>query len=499
VVNSAGYLAGWRGAAEKGLLILAASLEEGQSMGIPAWVQDSVFYQIFPDRFANGDPSNDPVNVQTWGSPPTTWGFQGGDIRGVIQHLDYLQDLGVTAIYLNPIFQATSNHRYNTTDYFKIDPKLGDMHDFQQLLTSVHDRGMRIILDGVFNHCGRGFFAFNDLLENEEHSPYLDWFHVHKFPLHAYGDGTAQNYLGWWNLKGLPKFNTNNPEVRKYLLGVAAFWIEQGCDGWRLDVPNEIDDDSFWAEFESVVKSANPDAYLVGEIWDVNPRWVNPGHFDGLMNYPFRLALLDLLNGGAEATAEFSSRLTGILNAYPFENNLAHLLTIGTHDTERIKTILGRSAAKARLAMLLQFTCPGAPCIYYGDEIGLEGGKDPASRAAFPWDEHAWDKKTRDLVQKLAGLRRRLPQLRRGGFRLFTDDDKPGVCTFARVLDRQAVIVAVNTTRTTQKWELERGDHGFELSPTLIDGVSGHEVGTNDGRLELKLPPYTGAILHAPL
>jgi cyclomaltodextrinase len=468
-------------------------------MGVPAWVQDSVFYQIFPDRFANGNPSNDPVNVQSWGSPPTTWGFQGGDIQGIIQHLDYIQDLGANALYLNPIFEATSNHRYNTTDYFRIDSKLGDMSDFQQLLADAHRRGMRVILDGVFNHCGRGFFAFNDLLENEQHSPYLDWFHVRKFPLEAYDEGTAENYLGWWNLKSLPKFNTNNPYVRKYLLRVAEFWIEQGCDGWRLDVPNEIDDDSFWSEFEYVVKDINPEAYLVGEIWDVNPRWVSPGHFDGLMNYPFRAALLDLMNGSPEAAAGFPARLAGILNAYTMENNLAHLLPVGTHDTERIRTILGRSAMKTRLVMLLQFTYPGVPCVYYGDEIGLEGGKDPASRAAFPWDETKWDEKTRGHVQKLVGLHRRLPQLSRGECRVLGDGAQPGVGAFARIIDREPVIVVANATKTTRVFRLRPADHDFEVGPVLVDALSGREVGLRDGTLELKLSPFKGALLHARL
>lgn len=468
-------------------------------MAVPAWVHDSVFYQIFPDRFANGDPSNDPVNVQSWGSPPTSWGFQGGDLQGIIQHLDYIQDLGANALYLNPIFQATSNHRYNTTDYFQIDPRLGDMHDFQQLLADAHRRGMRVVLDGVFNHCGRGFYAFNDLLENEGHSPYLDWFHVQRFPLQAYGDGEAENYLGWWNLKSLPKLNTNNPDVRKYLLRVAAYWIEQGADGWRLDVPNEINDDSFWAEFESAVKTTNPEAYLVGEIWNVDARWVSPGHFDGLMNYPFRAALLDLMNGSPGSASAFAERLSGIVGAYPLENNLAHLVPIGTHDTERIRTVLGSSAAKVRLAMLLQFAFPGVPCVYYGDEIGLEGGRDPASRSAFPWDEADWDQTTRRFLQRLTVLRRELPQLRLGEYRRLSEDDRSGTLAFARLIGDQAVIVAANTTRRTHTVRIRLEDHGLGAPPVLVDAVGGKESAPKEGVLEVKLSPYAGALLHAPL
>ena len=198
---------------------------------------------------------------------------------------------------MNPVFAATSNHRYNTGDYYQIDPKLGTLADFRALIDAAHRNNIRIILDGVFNHCGRGFFAFVDVLENEANSAYKDWFSINHFPLDAYGNGDPPNYAAWWNHRSLPKLNTGNPAVRKYIFDVARYWIEQGADGWRLDVPNEIDDDAFWEEFRHVVKSANRDAYLVGEIWKVNPRWANDTHFDGLMNYPVRDALIPLLQG----------------------------------------------------------------------------------------------------------------------------------------------------------------------------------------------------------
>ncbi len=205
-------------------------------MTTPYWLQDSIFYHIFPDRFANGDRENDPPNLHKWGSPPTSSGFQGGDLRGIIQHFDYLLDLGINAIYLNPIFAATSTHRYNTSDYFSIDPKLGTLKDFHALVEIAHRNDVRLVLDGVFNHCGRGFFAFVDVLENGESSSYKDWFHIKRFPLDAYAPGESQNYLAWWNYRSLPKAQYIQPQGQEIHLSSCTLldrpgcrWLETGC------------------------------------------------------------------------------------------------------------------------------------------------------------------------------------------------------------------------------------------------------------------------------
>ncbi|RLD04913.1 MAG: alpha-amylase, partial [Chloroflexi bacterium] len=366
-------------------------------MTVPYWVQDAIFYQIFPDRFANSDPDNDPPNVAKWGSKPTLHNFMGGDLRGILQKLDYLLDLGVNALYLNPVFLSPSNHRYNTSDYYKIDPKLGKRKDFDALLDAAHTNGMRVIIDGVFNHCSRGFFAFNDLLENGEHSAYRDWFHINDFPLNAYTQGDAKNYAAWWNFKSLPKFNTENPVVRDYIYDIARYWMEAGADGWRLDVPNEIDSDAFWAGFRKIVKSANPDAYILGEIWEVDPRWVDENHCDGLMHYPVRDALIETLNSQINA-AQFGDKVESLFDAYPQENVRAMYIPLGSHDTKRIHRKLGGDLDKIKLSFLFQFAYPGAPAIYYGDEIGLDGDKDPDCRRAFPWDKKDWKGDLRDWV-----------------------------------------------------------------------------------------------------
>jgi glycosidase len=466
-------------------------------MGVPDWVQDSVFYQIFPDRFANGDPTNDPVNVHNWGEKPTIWHFQGGDLQGVVQRLGYLSDLGVNAIYFNPIFQASSNHRYNTSNYYKIDPKLGSMEDFQVLRDEVHQLGMRFILDGVFNHCGRGFFAFVDVMENQEQSPYRDWFHIKRFPLNAFKPGDARNYLGWYKLKSLPKFNTRNPHVRQYIFDVARFWINEGIDGWRLDVPNEIDDDTFWAEFRQVVKQANPEAYLFGEIWEVDPRWVDPDHFDGLMNYPLRDALMELLLKNTMSVKKFIEGIETIVNAYPRENTFAHYVPLGSHDTPRLATILNGDRRKLKLFYLMLFCFPGAPAIYYGDEIGLRGGKDPDCRRAFPWDEGKWDHDLRSYIQILISLRRATKTLRRGDIR-FIPCDTPGVVVMARSLPHENTLLVFNATDTSLDFRLAVEGLDWPESQPIDNLLTKETHIVSEGCIGIHLSPYQGMILGKP-
>jgi cyclomaltodextrinase len=422
----------------------AARWRKQSLMTVPYWVKDAVFYQIFPDRFRNGDPSNDPPNIQPWGSKPTVWDFQGGDLRGVIEKIDYLLDLGINAIYFNPIFQATSNHRYNTSDYFKIDPKLGQEGDFLALVDTAHRNGIRVVLDGVFNHCGRGFFAFNDVLENQAHSPYIAWFHLNHVPPDAYSPGDAADYDAWWKFKSLPKFNTDNPQVRKYIFDIARHWIRLGADGWRLDVPNEIDDEMFWEEFRSVVKSENPDAYLVGEIWDGDPKWVGDNCFDGLMNYPVREGIIGLLTG-ILSTEDFSKSITRQLNQYSRENVSAMYNPLGSHDTVRVKTQLGGRPDKLKMAYLFLLAFPGAPAIYYGDEVGLDGGKDPDCRKAFPWDENLWDRDLRIYIQGLISIRKRNPALRRGDYKEILVDGKRNGYGFSRALGEESLVGVLNT------------------------------------------------------
>jgi glycosidase len=465
-------------------------------MSVPEWVQDAIFYQIFPDRFANGDPDNDPPNIMNWGSSPTSWGFQGGDLIGILQKFDYLLDLGINAIYLNPIFQASSNHRYNTTDYYHIDPKLGTLDDFHNLIEHAHHNQVRIVLDGVFNHCGRGFFAFNDVLENQEYSPYREWFHIKHFPVDAYSWGGATDYLGWWGMKSLPKFNSNNPETRKYLLDIARYWIEQGADGWRLDVPNEINDDSFWAEFRKVVKSSNSEAYLVGEIWSADKRWVGEEHFDGLMNYPIMEAIAGFLATNTLDADHFAEKVEGLLNLYQHENAYAMYTPLDSHDTERILTRMGNNLAKTRLAYLFQFAYPGAPAIYYGDEIGLVGGKDPGCRGAFLWEETMWNTELLNYLKTLVRLRKNHIALRRGNYIRVDGNTNPTCYAFARSTADDKVLVIMNASASKLNPKISVEKIGWEDGRIVNDLVtSARHYKITNGSIELVLPAWGGVWL----
>lgn len=466
-------------------------------MTTPGWVRNAIIYQIFPDRFYNGDLSNDPENVQNWGSKPNLWGFQGGDLSGIIHKINYLVDLGINTIYLNPIFMAASNHRYDTIDYFKIDPKLGTLDTFHELINAAHKNEIKIILDGVFNHTGRGFFAFNDLLQNGEHSPFRYWYHVYHFPIDAYSPGKAKDYAAWWGFKSLPKLNTDHPPVRDYLFNVAKYWIDQGADGWRLDVPNEIDDDSFWSEFHNIVRNTNPNAYICGEIWEADTRWIENGHFDGLMNYPLRSALIDVLNKKISPSA-FLQQIFNLLHLYPEQNRFTMFNLLGSHDTERIRTILHDDFERIQLAFLFLFTFIGAPVIYYGDEIGIRGGKDPESRRAFPWDTYQWDLGLKQRIEKFIQIRRVFPAFRLGDFIPLNVDDSKGVFSFARTYEKNIFIIVFNCSENPQTFEIIMNDLDMR-DKKRVNNLIGEEffsVNQMKNSITISIPSKTGFILH---
>jgi glycosidase len=312
----------------------------------------------------------------------------------------------------------------------------------------------------------------------------------------AYSWGEASDYLGWWGMKSLPKFNTDNPRTRKYLLDIARYWIRLGADGWRLDVPNEINDDSFWAEFREVVKSANSEAYLVGEIWSPDRRWVGEGHFDGLMNYPIMDALAGLLATKTLDVAHFAEKVEGLLTFYPRDNAYAMYIPVGSHDTERILTRMGNNLNKTRLAFMFQFAYPGAPGIYYGDEIGLVGGKDPRCRGAFLWEESSWNTELRNYVKSLVNLRKQHSAMRRGDYFRVEQNSNPTCYVFARAAMDDKVLTLMNASEDEVKISINIEKIGWEDGRVLKDLITPEKQFTISNRcVEILLPAWGGRLL----
>jgi glycosidase len=424
---------------------------------VPEWVKDAIFYQVFPDRFARSEKVAKPTNLESWESPPTRRGYKGGDFVGMLEHLDYLTDLGVNAIYFNPIFQSAANHRYHTHDYFRVDPLLGGDRAFKVFLSAAHEHGIRVVLDGVFNHASRGFLQFNHIMENGEKSPYYNWFIVKKLPLRAFDEKRKPNYQCWWNNRELPKLNTGNQQVRQFIYSVAEYWLNQGIDGWRLDVPLEIKTSGFWEEFRDRVKSVNPNAYILAEIWDEAIPWLQGKHFDAVMNYGFNRACYGYFGrdnldtsvrpGGYKIKAmdarRFGRTVDRLLNIYDWEVTLSQFNLLSSHDEPRFLTMVNGDKQRFKLATLFQMLFPGAPCIYYGDEIGMQGGPDPDCRRAFPWAEEKWDHQLRDEIRRYIALRKDHIALRRGAYAtLYANKDG---YAFARQHEDEAIIAAMNT------------------------------------------------------
>jgi cyclomaltodextrinase / maltogenic alpha-amylase / neopullulanase len=479
----------------------------------PDWVKHAVFYQIFPDRFAKSKQPRKRLLQnfmwEEWHEIPTLQGYKGGDLWGVMEQLDYLQDLGINAIYFTPIFQSASNHRYHTHDYYQVDPMLGGNLAFKDLLDAAHDRNIKIVLDGVFNHASRGFFFFHDILENGPHSPWLDWFKIEGWPLSAYDGNFPANYAGWDGNRALPVFNHDNPEVREYIMEIAEYWIKFGVDGWRLDVPFEIKSSGFWQEFRERVKAVNPEAYIVGEVWEDAREWLDGTQFDGVMNYLFAAPTIAFAAGDRVDLAqlegrsyypypalfakEYGAQIQQVLDLYPWQIQLTQLNLLASHDTARLLTIARGDKASVELATLLLLTFPGAPSIYYGDEVGLPGALDPDSRRGFPL-ESQWELDVLDYHKQLIALRHKYAALRTGSYHILFAEG--AVYVFARILGHEEIVVAVNVSTEPAQISFEPANLKSTHDKLLYG--KGEFVWKGDGEtrhLELMLPARSGLIL----
>jgi cyclomaltodextrinase / maltogenic alpha-amylase / neopullulanase len=479
----------------------------------PDWVKHAVFYQIFPDRFAKSKQPRKSLlqnfKWEAWDETPTLQGYKGGDLWGVMEQLDYFQDIGINAIYFTPIFQSASNHRYHTHDYYQVDPMLGGNLAFKELLDAAHDRNIKIVLDGVFNHASRGFFCFHDILENGPHSPWLDWFKIEGWPLSAYDGNFPANYAGWEGNRALPVFNHDNPEVREYIMEIAEYWIKFGIDGWRLDVPFEIKTPGFWQEFRERVKAINPEAYIVGEVWLDAREWLDGSQFDGVMNYLFAAPTIAFTAGDRVDLDQvkdrayhpypplfaegYGDKIQHVLELYPWPIQLTQLNLLASHDTARLLTIAGGDKKSVELATLLLLTFPGAPSIYYGDEVGLPGALDPDSRRGFP-PEANWELDVLDYHKQLIALRHKYAALRTGSYQILFAEGT--VYVFARILGDEEIVVAVNVATEEANVSFEAANLK-SVHEKLLFG-KGDFVWKGEGetrRLELSLPARSGLIL----
>lgn len=380
---------------------------------IPSWVQDTVWYQIFPDRFENGDPSLD-VNVEPWGSKPTYDNFMGGDIQGIINRLDYLNDLGINGLYLCPIFKAGENHRYDTIDYMAIDELLGSKETFKKLVEEAHKRGIKIMIDAVFNHIGHRSVYWQDVVEHGENSKYKDWFHIHKFPVYDGPfeslDGNTLNYETFGRTKKMPKMNTENPEVIEYFNEVGRYWVEHfDVDAWRIDVANEVDHD-FWRGFRKAIHEKRKDTFLLGEIWHDASPWLQGDQFDVAMNYPLTEAMIQYFCTHDIDMATFKQTVNQVKVNYSLQVTQNNFNLLDSHDTSRVFSIAGEDERFIKLAYIFMLTQPGSPCIYYGSEIPMAGVKgmmkeDHRSCMTFEHQDTPFYKFMKDLIHYRKSIR----------------------------------------------------------------------------------------------
>ena len=492
---------------------------------VPAWFGEGTCYQIFPDRFRRSR-IPDPGGMVGGRSVHAAWqeepeyrpdargevrnrDFFGGDLKGVLEQLPYLQSLGVETLYFNPIFEAAENHRYGTADYEHVDPMLGCDADFSALCQAAHARGMRVILDGVFNHTGfvsryfngDGFYPQPGAAQSQQ-SPYYPWFHFQHWP---------DRFDSWWGIYTLPAVNEGEDSYRDYIIrgerSIVRRWLQAGADGWRLDVADELPDD-FIRELHQAVRAADPNAVVIGEVWEdgstkiaygVRRRHILGGHCDGLMNYPFRNSLISFLLGADAAC--FRDAMETLRENYPPFAFASAMNFLGTHDTPRILTLLGVGSdcrentkawranfrldagqralalARLRLGALVLFAFPGAPTIYYGDEAGMEGFEDPFNRRTFPWG--AEDKALTAWYAALGQARKSLLPLRRGDLRWLRAEGR--VLAFSRTWEGETVIAAVNAGDAPEQ---------LPLDGAFRDRMSGERFTDT-----VPLPPLTGRLL----
>lgn len=472
-------------------------LNEADIISIPSWVKDTVWYEIFPERFRRGKNSVNPV-TNAWGVPSenvTNHMFFGGDIPGIIESLDYIKDLGITGIYFTPLFESPSAHKYDTTNYFKIDPAFGTNEDFKVLVQESHKRGIKVVLDAVFNHCGYDHPFFQDVVKHGKASKYYNSFFVKDEPMlnfklneHGkpiYSRGLIPNYHTFAFTPYMPKWNTEDPLARQHLLEVAEYWIkEYDIDGWRLDVSNEVSHD-FWKAFRQTVKKAKKDAFIFGENWDYSMPWLGGDQIDTVMNYELVYLIWQFFGHDPNIPTIEASELVRLSNkllaSYPQQITENMFNLVDSHDTARILDRSLENRDLAFLTYLFMFSFPGTPTIYYGGEIGITGKHDPDNRRCMIWDESKQDLAFKDRIKTLISWRKTHEAFKSSDLRWIHHDDSKRVIVYEK-LAGETFVFLINSS-----------NHDQTIS---IKGLEGINLETNESIKDtFTLSPYGYIIL----
>ncbi len=412
---------------------------------IPEWAKEAVMYHIFPDSFASGKRSLNGRGKQVFCRDARSVCKLGGTLNGIRENVDYLKEMGINCIYLNPVFAANSYHKYDTIDYFEVDPCFGTKEDLKALVKCCHENGIRVLLDGVFNHCGPDFFAFRDVMENGEKSNYYSWFYYMPVPV-CYQD--PPNYEAFAYVKEMPKLNTGNPKTADYLCRVGTYWIKEAdIDGWRLDVANEIDHD-FWRKFRKAVRAVKKDCFLIAEIWEDSQVWLMGDQFDSSMNYVFSYLCRDFFAERKITASEFDQQIQKMLLRYPEPVSRVQMNFLDSHDIARFFDSCGGAAERLRLAFFYLFMSVGIPSVFYGDECCLAGREESEYRAAMDW-ECVREKRSVDLSVWIR-LRKNHKALTHGDYQTVGTDDAKGIYLFCRSYQDERILVCLNNSDQAQ-------------------------------------------------
>lgn len=408
------------------------------------WMRSAVFYQIFVERFRQGNEKKDTsyINMK-WDEKPTPKSFAGGDLAGIIEKMDYLKELGISALYLTPVFRSISNHKYDIIDYFTVDPQFGTKEELRQLVKLAHENGIRVVLDAVFNHCSMEMQQFQDVLEKGRESRFYDWFIIDgDFP-----EPEKMNYECFAACNYMPKLNTANEEVQDFLLEIAIYWIrEADIDGWRLDVSDEVSH-GFWRRFRKAVKKEKPDSVIIGENWHDAYAYLMGDQYDSIMNYAFTKACLDYFAKGVFSAKDMADKLNSNLMRNTEQVNRMMLNLLDSHDTHRFFTEVNKDKDKMLAAIALEMVFEGAPCLYYGTELCMEGGYDPDSRRGFPWDTKSWDMDFLEKVKELIRIRKQ-PVVQYGEIKI---EEEQEMLHVERMWENSKIILRINMTEEEKK------------------------------------------------